>query len=339
MRRHIPLLLLLLPACLPEPNAPTQEAPHKAPDLGQRADMSATLDHSIKGSDLNEVDLTQTDSGLDAKDDGAYSPNEPDMAPIGRPRPTTGRGYPWVADGTPDPGAPAQVECGGCTPGEQRCLSDIEREVCEDDGAGCVQWRPAQACDAASFCQRDGSCADTNPCGRLNEVEPCDKRGAIRDCVMVEGTLTPSEARACDLNAPPPHCDTKAELGVISYGVVRAGSCVQVSNTYGTTTSDGKLIGVEPYASCGPCSWHQCVVGADGIARFECRAAFNGEPINWRSIPKESSPPTNHYGYTCSALQGKPIQGTAKIKRGGSHPWMVASHYQGAGCPKPNNWN
>ena len=62
-------------------------------------------------------------------------------------------------------------------------------------------------------------------------------------------------------------------------------------------------------------------------------------PSDWTAIDRASSPPIEAFGYSCSDTEGLPVQGNSKIKRGGSHPWMVASHYQGAGCPVRRDWN
>ncbi|MEM6954092.1 MAG: hypothetical protein AAF645_00350 [Myxococcota bacterium] len=281
--------------------------------------------------------------GLDDAATGDTSPPSADASappPVGRPRPPEGLGFAWVADGTPDPGLPVEGVCGGCSEGALRCLSDVAREECRDDGTGCVRWQPAESCAGADYCQQDGSCGAENPCTRENDVERCDERGSIRSCVRVGEEVLPSEARVCDVEGPPPFCDGRAMLGVISFSQMGVGSCLQVNNRYGTVSDEGELIGVEAYAHCGPCSWFECVLGEDGVARFECRSAYEGEPIDWTAIPREMSPPmAGAYGYTCSALRGKPVQSNSKIKRGGSNPWMVASHYQGAACPVRRDWN
>ena len=344
IRRAIVPFILLIGACAP-PSEPVIEdpgsdtsVPNEDAGAGPVADANLQGDSGSSTEDASSPtrDMGTADAGVDATGDASL--DLPDMAPPGRPRPADGLGHPWVADGTPDPGLPAQVACGECDAGAFRCLSDIDREECRDDGSGCFTWTPAASCDAAAFCQRNGSCGPDNPCKRLNEVEKCDARGSIRSCVETPDGVVPSEARACDPDSPPPHCDTREQLGVISFGTMRAGSCVQVNSSYGTTRDDGTLVGLEPHTDCGPCSWHQCVVGPDGVGRFECRSAFDGQDIDWTAIPRELSPPTDAYGYTCSDLEGKPVQSNSKIKRGGSNAWTVSSHYQGAGCPVRRDW-
>ena len=269
------------------------------PEVG--VDASTAPSRGLDGS--TSEDAGRTEARLDA---GGHD---------GGSLPTDGGGE--EDSRAPSPGGPpGPGECGGCEAGAVRCVSHRDREVCAADEGGCLRWRAAEPCGEEQVCWGAGECQDDRSCGYVHRIERC-VNGAQRRCMDGPSGRVWSAASACDSDVVPPHCDALADLGVLHitphHGV---GACVQLSARF--------------EGPCGPCSWHQCVVDEEtGEPHFRCVSR------DWSRVRPDQLPPGPDLGYACPEALGGPIQGDSKVKRGGTNPWTVLSHYNGGVCVTP----